>query len=179
MQKNLELLAGISLLMLLSFALDQFTHLQLLQYGIVPRQLHSLPNILAVPFLHANWLHLSGNLVGLYVFAALCFLMKSRRYFITVSGFIIIVGGFMVWCFGRPASHIGASGWVFGLWSLCIANAYFDRKLRNFFIALIVVFFYGGMIYGVLPTDARISFEGHLFGAFAGIAAAKVFRRTR
>jgi membrane associated rhomboid family serine protease len=34
------------------------------------------------------------------------------------------------------------------------------------------VFFYGGMVFGVLPTAGYISFESHLFGAIAGIFAA-------
>lgn len=78
--------------------------------------------------------------------------------------------------FARTASHIGASGWVFGLWSLSIAMAVFDRSLKNIVIALIVVFLYGGMIYGVLPGDPRISFEAHIFGAIAGVLCAFFYR---
>ena len=59
-----------------------------------------------------------------------------------------------------------------GLWSLVIALAWFDRSPRNIAIALAVVFFYGGMVFGVLPTQGYISFESHLSGAIAGDYAA-------
>ena len=85
---------------------------------------------------------------------------------------IIGVGGALVWLFARPGDHIGASGWIFGLWSLVIALAWFDRSPRNITIALAVLFFYGGMVFGVLPTQGYISFESHLFGAIAGVFAA-------
>ena len=80
--------------------------------------------------------------------------------------------GLLVWLFARNALHIGASGWIFGLWSLCIATAWYDRKFINILIALLVVFLYGGMLFGVLPNDPRISFESHFFGAIAGVVCA-------
>jgi membrane associated rhomboid family serine protease len=70
------------------------------------------------------------------------------------------------------ALHIGASGWIFGLWSLCIATAWYDRKFINIVIGLLVVFLYGGMLFGVLPGDPRVSFESHFFGAIAGVVCA-------
>jgi len=51
---------------------------------------------------------------------------------------------------------------------------------------MIVVFLYGGMIWGVLPLDTTtgrfsmdlsISFEGHLWGAAAGLLIAYVYRK--
>ncbi|MFM2410558.1 MAG: hypothetical protein RL481_1386, partial [Pseudomonadota bacterium] len=44
-------------------------------------------------------------------------------------------------------------------------------------IAIGVAFVYGGMIYGVLPTQSGISFESHLFGAIAGVVAAYTLTR--
>jgi membrane associated rhomboid family serine protease len=90
---------------------------------------------------------------------------------VKASAVIILLGGALVWLFARPGDHIGASGWIFGLWSLVIALAWFDRSPRNIAIALAVVFFYGGMVFGVLPTQG-VSFESHLFGAIAGVFAA-------
>jgi membrane associated rhomboid family serine protease len=60
---------------------------------------------------------------------------------------------------------------------LSIANAVFDRSFKNIVVAVLVVFLYGGMIYGVLPSGPTISFEGHLFGAVAGIACAFLLKR--
>lgn len=143
----------------------------LYQYGLVPRQLNSLPGIYVAPFLHGSLAHLINNLVGLFIFSSLLFVHSLRRY-LWSSFFIITLTGLLVWCFGRSALHIGASGWIFGLWALTIATAWFDRRFLNILIALVVVFFYGGMMWGVLPTDPRVSFESHLFGAIAGVACA-------
>lgn len=143
----------------------------LYQYGLVPRQLNSLPGIYVAPFLHGSLAHLINNLIGLFIFSSLLFVHSLQRY-LWSSFFIITLTGLLVWCFGRSALHIGASGWIFGLWALTIATAWFDRRFMNILIALLVVFFYGGMMWGVLPTDPRVSFESHLFGAIAGVVCA-------
>lgn len=143
----------------------------LFSFGIVPRYLESLPGIYVAPFLHGDMAHLLNNLVGLVIFSSLLFVHSLKRY-LWSSFFIITVTGILVWLFARSALHIGASGWIFGLWSLLIATAWFERRLVNILIALAVAFFYGGMLYGVLPNDPRISFESHLFGAIAGVLCA-------
>lgn len=140
-------------------------------FGIYPRHLDSLWNIFTAPFLHANIGHLLNNLVGLVIFSCLLFVHSLKRY-LWSSVFIIVLTGLSVWCFARGALHIGASGWIFGLWSLCIATAWFERRIINILIAILVVFLYGGMLFGVLPGDPRVSFESHLFGAIAGVICA-------
>ncbi len=151
-------------------------HGWLYQFGLVPRQLDSLPWIYTAPFLHGSVFHLLSNLFGFFIFSGLLFFHSLRRY-LWSSFFIITLTGLLVWCFGRSALHIGASGWIFGLWSLTIATAWFDRRFINIVIALVVIFFYGGMLWGVLPADPRISFESHLFGAISGVACAFVQHR--
>jgi membrane associated rhomboid family serine protease len=43
------------------------------------------------------------------------------------------------------------------------------RSWRAAFIAIFVAICYGGIFYGVLPTEGPISWEGHLCGVLAGI----------
>ncbi len=154
------------------------TGFQLIQYGIKPHVINSLPGIYAAPFLHGGLDHLLNNLVGFAIFSWLC-MMRTIRLYDWSSLFIITTSGLMIWFLGRPAVHIGASGWIFGLWSLSIALAWFDRRALNIFIAIVVVFLYGGMVYGVLPGNPRISFEAHLFGALSGILAAWLSTKFR
>lgn len=142
-------------------------------FGIQPRQLPSLWTIFIAPFLHGSVYHLANNLMGLCLFSSLYFVHSLKRY-IYSSIIIIAITGALVWLFGRNATHIGASGWVFGLWSLCIATAWFERRFLNIIVALFVILFYGGLIYGVLPRDARVSFESHLFGVIAGALCAYI-----
>jgi membrane associated rhomboid family serine protease len=148
------------------------------RFGIVPKDTESLPYVLTAPFIHGNWPHLINNLIGLWVFSTLC-MLRGVQFYLKSSFLIIILTGLLVWCFGRSASHIGASGWLFGLWSLAIATAWFDRRFLNIVIAVVVVLFYGGMIVGVLPGEAHVSFESHLFGALAGVAVAYLMSRKK
>lgn len=140
-------------------------------YGIHPRDYGSLWFLITAPFIHSGWLHLLNNTLCFVIFSGLC-LMKGVGFYLKASLFIIILGGFLVWLFGRQATHIGASGWIFGLWGLIIATAWFERSFINIVIATGVIVFYGGMAFGVLPLKEKISFESHLFGVIAGVAAA-------
>jgi membrane associated rhomboid family serine protease len=145
-------------------------------FGIHPREIGSAYTIITAPFLHSNFGHLFGNLSAFIVLAALC-LLNGVRYFLKASALIIGIGGALVWLFARGSVHIGASGWIFGLWSLAIVQAWFDRSYRNIVIALGVLLVYGGMVFGMLPQGGNISFESHLFGAIAGGVAAWAMAR--
>jgi membrane associated rhomboid family serine protease len=166
------------LLMVGVYVLGMFIGSPLYEFGLVPRSMASLPHIFTAPFIHGSWAHLFGNLTAFAVFSALC-LIRGERFYIKSSLFILVCTGLLVWIFGRSSSHIGASGWIFGLWSLSIAMAWFERKFLNILIAVVVLFFYGGMIFGVLPGVRGVSFESHLFGALSGILCAVCFSTSR
>jgi membrane associated rhomboid family serine protease len=143
---------------------------------IYPRNPERLPFILTAPFIHGSWQHLINNLPGFAVLSFLC-MAKSIRFYLWASLFIILVTGLLLWLFGRPYIHIGASGWIFGLWALCLSQAFFTRSLVNVVIALLVLIFYGGMVFGMFPQGKSISFEGHIFGAVSGFLCAFLFSR--
>lgn len=145
-------------------------------FGLEPREFSSLYTIFTSPWLHGDINHLIGNLSIMVVLSFLC-LLKGVRYFIKASGLIIILSGLMLWLLGRDAIHIGASTWIFGLWSLVIAHAWYDRSFINIAISLSVIFFYGGMVGGLMPTAQPISFEGHIFGAISGLITAAILSK--
>ncbi|MGL5839448.1 MAG: rhomboid family intramembrane serine protease [Sphingorhabdus sp.] len=145
-------------------------------FGIHPREISSVYTIATAPWLHADFTHLFSNLSAFVVLAALS-LINGIRYFAKASLLIMAIGGALVWLLGRGSIHIGASGWIFGLWSLSIALAWYQRSYRNAVIAILVLLFYGGMIFGLLPTTGYISFESHLFGAIAGVVAASILSK--
>lgn len=173
---RLVLILQLLLVMLAVQAINEARGGALRYYGIHPRDLGSLPLIYTSPFIHGSWLHLLNNAVGFATFSMLC-LMRGTAFYLKASLFIVTVGGLMVWALGRPAVHIGASGWIFGLWSLTIALAWFERSILNILIAVVVIVVYGGMAFGMLPTDPYISFEAHIAGAFAGVMAASMLGR--
>ncbi|WP_339471659.1 rhomboid family intramembrane serine protease [Pseudomonas sp. EL_65y_Pfl1_R83] len=170
--KGFKIIAGLALLMVALQLLNAATGYSLMAFGLVPRTLYGLPGILTSPFLHASFAHLSANLIAFLILGTLVILEGFNR-FISVSAIIILLGGLLVWLFGFAGVHVGASGWVFGLWAYLLSRAWFHRSWSNLIIAGVVALLYGGLIFGFLPRQG-VSFEGHLFGAFAGFIAAKI-----
>ena len=145
----------------------------LMAFGVHPRELSSIYTIFTAPLLHADIGHLGNNLASLIVLGSLI-LIGGVRYFLSASAVIITLSGLLLWLLARDSVHLGASGWIFGLWSLAIVRAWYDRRWHMIAISIGVILIYGGMAYGMLPTDAGVSFEGHIFGALAGIVAARL-----
>lgn len=144
--------------------------------GIRPRTIDGLWGILFAPFLHANLAHLIANTVPFLVLGWLVVLRGPRDFFF-VTGWLIIVGGGAVWLLGRPFSvHIGASGLIFGYLGFLLARGFFERSLQAVLLSLLALFLYGGAIWGVLPSGGRVSWESHLFGFLAGLAAGRLLR---
>ena len=165
-------IAGLALFMVVLQLLNVATGYSLMSFGLIPRTVQGLFGILTSPFLHASFAHLSANLIAFLVLGTLVILDGLHR-FIAVSAIVIVLGGALVWLFGFAGVHVGASGWVFGLWAYLLSRAWFHRSWSNLLTAAVVALLYGGLIVGVLPRQG-VSFEGHLFGALAGFIAAKV-----
>ncbi len=91
---------------------------------------------------------------------------------LTVTGITAVIGGLGTWLIGPERTvHIGASGLVFGYLSYLVSRGIFARKLSYLLGGVVVLAVYGGALWGLLPTPG-ISWQGHLFGAVGGIAAA-------
>ena len=149
------------------------------RFGIRPRNLEGLSGIFFAPLLHGGWQHLAANTLP---FVVLGWLVMLRRLsdFVLVSGLVIVVGGLGVWLIGAPNSvHIGASGLIFGYLGYLLARGYFERSWGSILLAGLVAVLYGGVLWGVLPGQPGISWEGHLFGFVGGVAAARVLVRPR
>ncbi|MEL6856486.1 MAG: rhomboid family intramembrane serine protease, partial [Cyanobacteria bacterium J06607_13] len=72
-----------------------------------------------------------------------------------------------------------ASGVIFGYFGFLLLRGYFERSLSAIAFSIVVAFLYGGIIWGVLPTQPGVSWEGHLFGFIGGILAAKLLATPR
>ncbi|MFT5430557.1 MAG: membrane associated rhomboid family serine protease, partial [Myxococcota bacterium] len=147
-------------------------------HGIVPRSVSGLTGILFAPWLHGDFAHLTANTVPFAVLGLLI-MLRGPKVFLGVSVFITIVGGGAVWLIARSANHIGASGVVFGYLGFLVAVGIVERRLTSILASALVGFAYGGLIWGVLPNQPGVSWESHLFGALAGVAAARVFARRK
>lgn len=141
--------------------------------GIHPRSLWGLLGIPASPFLHFSPFHLFLNTLPFAILGGLICL-QDKQLFIEVSLIVIIVSGLAVWLLGRSASHAGASGLIFGYFGFLLASGWYAKDLQSIMIALAVLIYYGGMIFGILPLRAYVSWESHLFGFLSGILAARM-----
>ena len=140
---------------------------QLAQHGIVPRHLGGLVGILWAPFLHASFQHLAANTVPLLILGGiLC--GRSRSEFATVVVGGALLGGGLTWLLARNGCHIGASGLIFALFGYLASLAIFNRTLGSLLLSVVCLLAYGGMLVGVLPTRAAISWDGHAAGLVAG-----------
>ena len=143
----------------------------LLQYGITPRHLSSLPGIIWAPFLHTSFRHLLANTPPLLVLGGiLC--ARSRGEFAAVTAAGILLGGALTWLAARNACHVGASGLIFCYFGYLASLAYFRRTFGTLALSVVCILGYGGMIRGVVPTSAAVSWEGHAAGLVAGVLIA-------
>jgi len=141
-------------------------------YGIQPRVLIGLRGILFAPFLHGGFEHLAANSIPFAVLGGLV-LMRKEGDFWRATVFAALIGGVGTWLLGKTGSvHIGASGLVFGYFGFLLAAAWLERSLRSVLVAALVVFLYGGIVYGLSPLQPLVSWQGHLFGMLGGIEAA-------
>jgi membrane associated rhomboid family serine protease len=140
--------------------------------GVVPRTLSGLVGVAAAPFLHASLHHLFGNTVPLLVLLALLAGSQARSWEIVIG--VVLLGGLLLWTFGRSANHIGASGLVFGLIAFLIVSGIVERRIVPLIVTAVVASLYGGtLLWGVLPcSDPHMSWDGHLCSAVAGALVA-------
>lgn len=143
------------------------------RFGIHPRDVDWVWGILFAPFLHGSFEHLISNTVPFLILGWLIMLRETKEFFI-VSAITALSAGLGVWLFGGANTvHIGASGVVFGYVGFLLFRGYFERSLSSILLSIGVGVLYGGVLWGVLPLQAGVSWEGHLFGFLGGVLAAK------
>ncbi len=145
--------------------------------GIFPRSIKGLVGILTAPLIHGGWEHLVANSTPFF------FLSAGLIYFYRpiapkVLVLIYLLSGLWVWVAGRQVWHIGLSGVIYGLAFFLFFSGVFRKNMQSLALSLIVVLFYGSMVWGILPIKPGTSWESHLFGAIAGILTAFHFRRA-
>lgn len=147
-------------------------------YGIKPRTVNGLVGILYAPFLHGGFGHLLANTMPMLILGGLIIISRGLKEFLVVTAVVMILGGLGTWLIGPISSvHIGASGLVFGYFGFLLLMAFFERSCRSIVVAVLVLFVYGGLIWGILPRGDGISWQSHLFGLIGGILAAYLLGR--
>lgn len=139
--------------------------------GIYPRNLFGLVGIPFSPLLHGNFSHLFFNSIPLFALG-LILLARGPDVFFQVTMAVTLLGGLGVWLFGRKSLHIGASGVISGYFGFLLATAYFNPSMISILLALLVIYYFGSIFFGIFPQEEKISWESHLLGFLSGIAYA-------
>lgn len=148
----------------------------LVHLGILPREASGLIGIITSPFIHGDTAHVASNALPI-LFLGMAFVFFYKESYKGALAIIYLLSGTLVWLFARTSYHIGASSLIYGLASFIFFSGIFRRDIKSIALALMVVFLYGGLVWGVLPSQPGISWEGHLFGALSGLLAAYIYRR--
>jgi membrane associated rhomboid family serine protease len=149
--------------------------IDLVYLGIYPLKWRGLIGILTAPLVHDDFRHLFDNSIPLFLLSLAVFYFYSPVAY-KVFFFTWIITGILVWIGGRSSYHIGASGLVYGFASFLFFSGIIRNSINLLAISLLVVFLYGGLVWGVFPFDYKISWESHLFGALTGLFLALVYR---
>jgi membrane associated rhomboid family serine protease len=146
--------------------------------GIQSRTISGLDGVLWAPLLHGGWDHLIANTVPIVLFGFLA-MSAGIGQWLAVTATIWVFSGVGVWLTGPPdAVTIGASGLAFGWLAYLLVRGFFNRSPGQLAIASALFLLYGGMLWGVLPIAAGVSWQGHLFGAVSGVFAAWLVARA-
>jgi len=149
--------------------------------GTYPLDLKGLQGIVLMPFIHGSWDHIIANTAPFFVLATALFYFYRSISFRVLIG-IWILSGIWVWFGGRPSWHIGASGLIYGLSSFLFVSGMIRSDSRLAALALVVIFLYGSLIWGIFPDffpkEKNVSWEGHLGGAISGVILAIYYRNS-
>lgn len=173
--QGLALLAAIVALMWVVEAINSLDGNRLDGGGIHARNVDRFWGILTAPFIHASFAHLLDNSLP-FVFLGFFIALHGARRLALVTGFVIVVGGLGTWLIspagGGHVDTIGASGVVFGYAAYLIARGFFDRRIWELAVGMLVALVWGAALLSSLTPHAGVSWQAHLCGAVAGVIVA-------
>ena len=147
-------------------------HGSLVNDGIRPRTAFGLLDILWAPMLHVSWAHLVGNTIPVLVFGFLAMAGGIRQWAV-VTAVVWLISGLGVWALSAGNSvTVGASGVAFGWLMFLLVRGIFNRSVGQILVSLVLLFYWGSVLWGLLPGATDVSWQGHLFGALAGVLCA-------
>jgi membrane associated rhomboid family serine protease len=155
---------------------EALSGVDLAPFGVYPRRLDGLLGIPLAPFIHGSVGHLFANSLPLILLgtALLYGYPKSARIVLPI---LFLGTGLGIWLFGRESYHIGASGLTFGMMFFVFVVGALRWDRRAIALSCAVFFLYGGMVWGVFPSEPQVSHEAHASGAALGALLAVLLRR--
>ena len=146
------------------------------EYGVLPRKFNGLVGILFSPLIHSDVNHLLSNSLPVIILCLLIFNFYSQIAK-KILIYLYFISGLWLWCIGRESFHIGASGLIYAMASFLFFSGILRKNSQLSAVALLVIFIYGGLFWGLFPIHKNVSWEGHLTGFIAGILVSFIFRK--
>ncbi len=144
-------------------------------YGIKPRDVGSLPDIITAPFLHFSWTHIEGNSGPLFIFGFLA-AYRGIRKFALLTVLVVLTSGFAAWFFESAGSvGAGASGVVFGYFGYIIVRGLFDRHVIDVLVGAVMALCFAYQFAVLLPHQG-IGWQAHVGGLVGGILGGWLLR---
>ena len=168
-QSALPYLCALTALLFIVLIIYQATRGLLGVLGIHPRKFWGIPGIISAPFIHANLNHFFFNLIPLLVLSVMLMIFGYDFYW-HITCILILTSGLLIWLFGRPGIHIGASALITAYWGFLVTDAFLNpHNIMNLAIGFICIYYFIGIFLGIFPSEDRVSWEGHLMGLIAGV----------
>ena len=159
-----------------AFLIDAQFDLDWRSFGNRPLKTKGLLGILTMPFLHGDFQHLWGNTVSFFSLNAML-VYFYRDLGLKVLAWSWIGTGALLWLSGAPGNHIGLSGVVYAQVAFLFLSGILRRHPRLIRVAMVVIFLYGSIVWGIFPIEEGVSWEGHLSGASMGGFLAWIWRK--
>lgn len=145
-------------------------------FTVQPHSAIGLLGILFAPLLHGSWNHVLSNSIAVLMLGTLAGSVYPRAT-VRALPLIWLGSGLGAWALGASGEHhLGASGITHGLMFLVFFLGLLRRDRAAVAAAMIAFLVYGGMMMTIFPQEAGVSWQSHLGGAMAGLAAAFALR---
>jgi membrane associated rhomboid family serine protease len=140
------------------------------RFGLKPREVSGLWGLVTMPFLHSSYGHVLSNTVP-FVLIGWVVLLAGLRVWLVVTTLVIAGGGLLTWLLAPGHSEIvGASGLIFGWLGYLLARAFFSRRVKWIVVAVVVLLFFGTLLFGLFPSlHSDASWQAHVCSFAAGI----------
>lgn len=179
------------LMMSAFFFLQKINIIKSENLALIPFNFWGLKGVLFSPFLHADSQHLISNSIPMVTLLFMLYqFFGNKAHQIFIQGFLY--SGLLLWflpLFGffqkeNYSYIIGASGVVYMLAFFIFFSGIFRKDMKLLPLSLLIVLYYGSMIWGIFPTEwishdekmNHISWEAHLSGAIVGVLMAFFYR---
>lgn len=157
------------------FLAEDLFGVPLKKFGLVPRDLSGVYGVLSMAFLHSSWDHLIQNSMAIMVLNTMLF------YFYRPLAFKLFALAFfttpiLLWFVGRDGNHIGASALLYFEFGFMVFSAVIRKNPPLIRAALVVILYYGSLVWYVFPIDKTISWEGHACGLLVGVVMSWIYK---